>query len=297
MAKITEKSTKADIYAAYQKSYGEVINLEASILRLETEKEQSSEAAPINTQAITIVIPYIHELAQANELQLALRGWDENFKEDFKIVVIGDREPWMNDLVNVIECKRIGNNPPLDVVNKMLLAIDSDLVSEKFIWANDDQYVNTPCMLADFETLKCVGKLSKTFGTTVFQKNKAQTAALLRENKIGNWDFSSHTPIVYEKTKLLALIHKFGLMKNPYLVQTLYFNYYFPKYVPYNVEAREALLKDNIKAGVYRVGADLKLLQQLMPGKKMLSNSETGWSDSLSKILNKRFSEKCRFEK
>lgn len=356
---ITKDSLKKDIFKAYQKSYGETVELNkllekrkeeiqdlnstfinltgvpaesrdtltefetSEVRRIINEHKRLRQLFPeigdftkvsneellgilyneigvnsnvIQSQATTVVIPYIKEFAQANELQLALRGWDKHFKHEMNVVIIGDREPWMNNLVGVIECDRIGNNPPLDVVNKMQLAIDSDLVSEKFIWANDDQYLNTPCILADFETLKGVGHLGNKFGASTYQQNKKRTAELLAELELGNWDFSSHTPIVYEKEKLAELIEKFELKENAYLVQSLYFNYFYPDFVPYNVDAKGALLNDNIKAGVYRVGADLGLLQQLIPQKKLLSNSESGWSEALQKILEKRLPEKCRFE-
>lgn len=252
----------------------------------------------LNQQKVTVVIPFVSEFSQGNELQLALRGWEENFKENFNVVVIGDRAKWMSDELTVIECKRIGDNPPLDIVNKMKMAIDSDLVTEKFIWANDDQYLISPCMLADFETLKCTGLLGeKNYGSSLYQKNKQKTLELLKKEGKGTWDFSSHTPFVFEKQKLQDLISKFNLSKEAHLVATLYLNWYFPGFVPYECDSQVALDHDNLKIGVYRQSADMDRLKKLMPGKKLINNSETGWSDKLSVILNKRFPEKCKFEK
>jgi len=300
MERITKKNTKTEILAAYYQLYttfGEVTYqfeaLKASINAVPSET-QETQFAP---ERVTVCIPYVKALAQGNELQLALRGWSENFREEMNIVVIGDREPWMNNLVHVIECERISNNPPLDVVNKMMLAIDSDLVTEKFIWANDDQYLITPCMLADFETLKCTGKLeNKHLGSTLYQQNKKRTADLLIKNNCSTWDFSIHIPFVFEKEKLFALIATFNLRTEPHLVATLYFNYYFPRFVPYECEGPIPLEHDNLKIGVYRQNADLDRLQKLLLRKKLISNSESGWTDKLSEILNSFFSFKCRFE-
>ncbi len=111
------------------------------------------------------------------------------------------------------------------------------------------------------------------------------------------WDFSTHIPIVYEKKKLLQLIHETELTKEAHLIATLYFNFWFEGYVPYKADGMTALEHDNLKIGVYRKNADYEKLKDLMTKKKLVSNSQSGWTDELSTILNKRFPNKCRFEK
>lgn len=302
MSEITLQNTKAEIFAAYQAAQAAVLDLSEKLSDLndmfnQTSAVQVTSETSLIPERVTVCIPYVKALAQGNELQLALRGWAENFKADMNIVVIGDREDWMSDLVHVIECERISTNPPLDVVNKMMLAIKSEEVTEKFIWANDDQYLISPCMLADFETLKYAGMLGETdFGSTLYQKNKARTAALLLKNNCSTLDFSTHTPVVFEKEKLLEIINKFDLTAEPHLVTTIYFNYWFPRFRPYASETPEALENDNLKVGVYRKGADLERLKKLMQYKKLVSNSESGWTPQLSEILNSYFSYTCRFE-
>jgi hypothetical protein len=290
MTDITDKNTKAEILAAYNEVLKQNEGLKAEVpVKL---------ADTVNK--VTVVIPFAADLAQGNELQLALRGWDQHFKEEFNVVIIGDRTEWMNDeALTVIEHKRIGNNPPLDIVEKLLLAIESDRVTEKFIWANDDQYLISHCMLSDFETLKCSGKLGEqNFGSTLYQKNKQRTFEALKKFGIKDpWDFSTHTPIVYEKNVLKTLFQAFNVKEEAYLIATLYFNFYFPEFVPYNSETSASLDNDNLKVGVYRQGADFDRLKKLMPRKKLINNSETGWSDQLSSILNSIFPTKCRFEK
>jgi len=259
---------------------------------LEDLKEMELDEIP--KEPITVVIPYVKEFAQGNELQLALRGWGKFFYDDFNVVVIGDREDWMNEDVDVIECKRIGNNPPIDIANKMLLAIDSGLVSEKFIWANDDQYLVSPCMLADFETLKCDGALKPPFPNNLYGKNKQATLDALVKKNASTWDYSTHTPFVFEKQKLKELIVQLELTKNARLISSLYFNWYFPEFVPLKVDGGNA--SNNIKVGVYRKDANFGKLKQLIPLKKLVSNSESGWSEPFSKIMNGILDKKCRFE-
>ena len=120
---------------------------------------------------------------------------------------------------------------------------------------------------------------------------------LLKEMGKGTIDFSSHTPFVFEKNKLFDLIERFDLVTEPYLIASLYFNLYFPGFVPIRIDTVTSLEYDNIKIGVYRENADMDKMIKLMPRKKIVSNSENGWSDKFSTVINNVFKEKCRFEK
>lgn len=302
MAEISEKNTKKEILQAYADV---VLKLERAELDrdgfkrafAECMNEKETLSVPASDNKVTVVIPFIAEFAQGNELQLALRSWDEHFRENFNVVIIGDRLPWMNDELDVIECTRAGDNPPLDIARKMKMAIESPLVTDKFIWTNDDQYLVSPCMLADFETLKCVGRLDEfPLGTNLYNRNKKRTFDLLKEINAGLWDFSTHTPFVFEKEKLSWLIHNFNLTEEAHLISTLYHNIFFPGFIPYRIDSREALLNDNLKIGVYRSDADFALMKKLLPGKKIVNNSQRGWTPQLEEILNNTFPEKCRFE-
>jgi hypothetical protein len=292
MIEISEKNTKAEILAAYKTE-------QVARLRLESELE-NAPMATIGEKPVTVCIPYVKEFAQGNELQLALRSYAKYFKENFNMVVIGDSEPWMNELVEVIECERIGKNPPIDIANKMLLAIESNLVSEKFIWANDDQYLVSPCMMADFEILKYTGQLQgQNFGSDLYQQNKKRTYEYLKGNDMPTLDFSIHLPFVFEKQKLKTLIEELNLTEEAYLISSMYFNYFFPGYAPQLVDdaARTSLMYSNIKIGIYRQNPDMDLVLRLLPGKKFIANSQSGWNAAFSKFMNGLLPEKCLFEK
>lgn len=314
---ITEKSTKAEILLAFQTVQNENLQQKEMILRLEKEAEEAAvkkqqgmtdkdllrvkslieENDELKQKKVSVVIPFISGPAQGDELLMAVRGWATHFRENFNIVIIGERQNWMNDQVHVIECLRESDNPPIDIAHKMMLAIESDLVTEKFIWANDDQYLVSPCMMADFETLKCTGKLGeKQFGSNVYQENKKRTFDLLRKLGRSTWDYSSHTPFVFEKTPLKTIINEFGLLETAQLVATLYYNFWFPEYVPYNIDTQHALFNDNFKVGVYRPNADFAKLKQLLPSKKVVNNSQSGWSKQFAEIMRNCYPQMSRFE-
>jgi hypothetical protein len=298
---ISLKNTKAEIMAAYQEQRQNCLQQQETILRLETEAETTPNPSlkeEGEMKKVSVVIPYVKKYAQGNELKLAVRGWDTHFREEFNLVIVGDREPWMNDRLNVIECAVVGSNPPIDIAHKMLRVIESDLVSEKFIWSNDDQYLVSPVMLADLEFLKCTGKLTeKNLGGSLYHENKRATYTALKSMGAGTWDFSVHMPFVFEKEKLRELIETMKLTEKSMLIATLYYNIWFPGFVPYNVETQIALENDNLKAGVYRPNADLDRLRALIPRKKVVGNSQAGYSEKLMKIIADILPNKCRFEK
>lgn len=290
---ISIKNTKQEIFDAYQS----LLKLQETPLGHVDEQEAALDTK--GDTPLSIVIPYVKKLAQGEELKYALRGWDRHFKEDFNIVIIGDREPWMSDLVHVIETERMSENPPIDIAHKMLRAIESELVSEKFVWTNDDQYLVSPVMMADLETLKCTGRLEKkNLAGSLYLDNKARTLKLLKgiKGKDPIWDFSIHFPFVFIKSRLKEVIEECNLTKEAMLIATLYYNLVYPFHVPYNLESQSALEHDNLKAGVYRPNADLSRLRRLIPGKKVIGNSERGYSKEFMSIVAEVLPWKSRFE-
>ncbi len=132
MSEITDKSTKAEILAAYAILKAENENLQQAIVTkekpdTETVKENIVPNLSEKPDIVSVVIPYVKAFAQGNELQLAVRGWAENFKENFNMVIVGDREPWMGENIIVIDSPCVGDNPPIDIAHKLLKVIDAPM--------------------------------------------------------------------------------------------------------------------------------------------------------------------------
>ena len=147
----------------------------------------------------TVVIPYVKNKAQGNELKMALRSFDKFLRFGVNVVIIGDREEWMSDVVTVIEHECVSDNPQIDVLEKLKLAIAADEVTDKFIWSNDDIYLVAPVMLAHIEVPKNKGILRPELYKGIYRDNMERTVALLAD--FPKLDFGTHTPVVYEKQK------------------------------------------------------------------------------------------------
>ena len=93
---------------------------------------------------VTVVIPYCKEFAQGKELLFALRSWQKNVRFGINVVVIGDREGWFSEEITFIEHNRVSDNPQVDTLAKLKVAMESSEVTGRFIWTNDDIYVMNP---------------------------------------------------------------------------------------------------------------------------------------------------------
>lgn len=119
----------------------------------------------------TVVIPYCKEFAQGRELLFALRSWYEKTCFPANLVIIGDREDWFGEEIFVIEHQRTSDNPQIDTMEKLKLAIESPEVTERFIWTNDDIYLVNRVSLAHIEIPKVLGDLNPKKFKGVYAEN------------------------------------------------------------------------------------------------------------------------------
>lgn len=279
-------------------------------MRTKKEEGKKVEADSVNNQApsgglasqenlaildhTTVVIPYVKNKAQGNELKMALRSFDKFLRFGVNVVIIGDWEEWMSDVVTVIEHECVSDNPQIDVLEKLKLAIAADEVTDKFIWSNDDIYLVAPVMLAHIEVPKNKGILRPELYKGIYRDNMERTVALLAD--FPKLDFGTHTPVVYEKQSLVDMFERFPeLNTGGYLISSVYFNTLFPEFNPISsIELNWQ--SDNIALSIVSKQPDHKKFQELVSKKIFLNNAESGYSDFLMKYLLEMFPDKSEFE-
>ena len=255
--------------------------------------DSDTKENPITTDHVTVVIPYVKEKAQGDELRMALRSLHKFLRFGVNVVVIGDREEWMSDEVTVIEHDCVSDNPQIDVVEKLKLAIVADEVTEKFIWSNDDIYLIAPVMLAHFEVPKNKGALRPELYKGVYKENMLSTVELLTD--FPKLDFGTHTPIVYQKQKLVDMFERFPeLNAGGYLISSVYFNTLWDTEPISSIELNWQ--SDNIALSIVSKQPDSEKFEELVSKKMFLNNAESGYSDFLMKYLLTMFPDKSDFE-
>lgn len=242
---------------------------------------------------ISVVIPYLASAACGSELMYALRAWAENFPEA-QIVIIGDRPDYVSDQVIHIPHVAEFKSPQLDVTAKLIQAIASDLISEDFILTNDDIYPVNPIELDDITELKCAGFLGNTKknANPLYKQKLFRTMELLQGRRLPSYDYATHTPFMFNKTRLAKVIARYKADQEPLLISSLYFNTCFPKEVPQVIKGGPT---GETIAYVYRANPDQAVLESAFMNRKFINHNSEGYNAVLP-FLEKYFPEKSRFE-
>lgn len=240
----------------------------------------------------TVVIPYCKEFAQGRELLFALRSWYEKTCFPANLVIIGDREDWFGEEIFVIEHQRTSDNPQIDTMEKLKLAIESPEVTERFIWTNDDIYLVNRVSLAHIEIPKVLGDLNPKKFKGVYAENMSRTIMLLDKFGLPKQNYGTHTPVLFEKFKLVEMLERFPEAESGVLFSSLYFNSQaFPAYpIVLDWETDQFLLpvisqKPNEERAI-----------ELLQRKVFLNNTVSGHSAWLEKFLEQMFPEPSIFE-
>lgn len=240
----------------------------------------------------SVVIPYCKEFAQGKELLYALRSWDKNccFPADF--VVIGDKEDWFSDEIHFIECPRVSDNPSVDTYHKLKVALESDLVTDDFIWTNDDIYVLQPIDLSHIQLPKVLGPLDTSKYKGFYRENMQRTIDCLKHLGTACQNYGTHTPVMFNKASWLGLIAKLDeQITQGMLYTSIYFNLQQPQVTAVTLDWR----KDPFLLPVVSQNPSTEVVKSLLP-KMFLNNARSGYSPWLESFLDKEFPAKCLFE-
>lgn len=240
----------------------------------------------------TVVIPYCKEFAQGRELLFALRSWYNNARFPANLVIIGDREDWFGEEVTVIEHQRTSDNPQIDTMEKLKLAIESPEVTERFIWTNDDIYLVNRVSLAHIEIPKVLGELKPEKFKGAYAENMSRTVMLLDKFGLPKLNYGTHTPVLFEKFRLKDMLERFPEAESGVLFSSLYFNFQpFPAH-PVVLDWKT----DQFLLPVISQKPDEQRAKELLQRKVFLNNTVSGYSAWLEKFLEQMFPEPSIFE-
>ncbi|KAA6349001.1 hypothetical protein EZS27_003601 [termite gut metagenome] len=240
------------------------------------------------TETVTIVIPYVKKFALGDELKYAIASWLRFFSTPFNIVVIGDGEE-EESLKNkedgqapimLIAHACTSDNPQVDLMEKLKMAIASPEVSERFIFAADDIYLVSPVMLPDIETLKITGIANEKSYTGIKAENYKRTAELL---EISSYPcYEAHLPVLFEKEKWIELfeIHP-QLSEGGYFFTSVYFRHFYPRFVPVTLNWNADIYLLPVHSGQ----PDEQVFRAILHRKKFLTTAKEGFSKWLRNQL------------
>lgn len=257
--------------------------------------ESSAEALPVipvKTDHTSVVFPYCKEFAQGKELLYALRSWYKNCCFQANFVVIGDKEDWFSEEICFIECPRVSDNPSVDTYHKLKVALESDKVTDDFVWTNDDIYVLQSIDLSHIQLPKVLGPLDTSKYKGFYRENMQRTIDCLKQLGAACLNYGTHTPVMFNKASWLGLIAKLDeQITQGMLYTSIYFNLQQPQVTAVTLDWR----KDPFLLPVVSQNPSTEVVKSLLP-KMFLNNARSGYSPWLESFLDKEFPAKCLFE-
>lgn len=219
-------------------------------------QEQEPQIAAV-PDFLDIVIPYVYSTVVWQELRYALRSIEKNVKFPHRIFLVADKFPeWANKenlhLVKVEQFKGIPFSKAFDQWRKIMAVINDERISERFVYAYDDQLWLKKIDSDFFDTIyssprvKTLADLNKTVPSaganwrTIFM----HSVDILRKNGKPTYNYEIHIPRLLEKARVKTLIETYGITeRSATVLSTLYFNTFFTGQ-PEDVSGVRAVIKE-----------------------------------------------------
>jgi hypothetical protein len=251
---------------------------------------------------IDFIIPYIMGPDNGLELKYALRSIQKNFQHtNYRIIIAGEKPEWLTG-VEFLPFDRIPHQKYrnfTDQLLKLYSALTGLDVSAQFIWTYDDVYFTQPVKLTEITALKAVASfdryprhLDNSGAGPNWKSTMDYTMLTVLENRGSNYNYETHLPRYFSKSRILQLIDKYNLLGKPMMISSLYYNLYYKDKQP-------LCLFDNNQGTRFMLRSvlDPKSLKKHLLRHKFANNDPRVWNVVLQKVLLELFPEKSRFEK
>lgn len=189
----------------------------------------------------TVVWVYWNSGAVSDEMKWSMASVMKNLSGASNLVICGDRPKWWKG--EYISCPRVKREDVtktfgsgrftkwVDSVMKLWAIIESPLVTENFLWMYDDTFVLTPYTFDQIAVPVADNRLhaSQIPESHSWHEVRRRTANSLAARGLPVWNYSTHHPAVYSKSKLVQTIQEFDLPQSPRLIESLYLNHHYPQ--------------------------------------------------------------------
>lgn len=247
----------------------------------------------IDKDAYLVVIPYRAAGAQGCELELAVAGWQQHFKEKHVIVVTGEDDPKIKGVTFVrsprVPAKEGQYRQHLDYVSCFRKVHEAYPETKGFIFVADDVYAVHDFDIVDVKVLKYQGAdiTSRADSDNPWQRDKAKGKAVLLAENYPTKNYTTHLPQWYEWDKLEALWEKYDMANESYLMEDLYFNiYYGDRLAHFTGDIAQDLI---YKCGIYRSAPRMDIVESAFTKKIWIQNSPEGWIPQLENMLKAHY--------
>lgn len=250
---------------------------------------------------IDIIIPYVLGPDKGLELKFALRSIEKNFQHDnYRVIVVGDRPEWLKEEYNFpfSQVHKQKYRTFTDQLLKLYSLLIEENISTQFIWTYDDVYFTRPVKLSDIRELKAVASftkypnhLEKAAAGPNWMGTLQYTMNTVTELGGSNYNYETHLPRLFSRTRILKLIDEHNLLGRPMMLSSLYYNLYY--------KDKEPLCLFDKNPGIrflLRSVFDVETLEKHMNRHQFTNNDPRVWNQALKNALSKLFTQKSKYE-
>lgn len=160
------------------------------------------------------------------ELRYSLRSVAAYVPHD-RVIIAGDIPSGLSDRVHCVRNARYDADRYISSTANILAAMTRADVSADFIVMNDDIFVLKPWTFRHQHRAPIAQLLDDPSFKGDYRSRMVSTAGLLRSIGIADPLFYSlHTPTIYNRAKMAAMLSEYPMPKYKYLTRTLYHNLY-----------------------------------------------------------------------
>lgn len=260
-----------------------------------TNKPDMNEISDNNKDTVSfvchIVYVYVKSPAKWMEMQTSVKSVRTHFKSPHKIFVVGDN-PGIPGVIHLpIMQIRGANSKPKDALKKLLFISLNPQINEKFLYFYDDIVLLRDVTWEWFEQ-KIIANDHVKDPATYFSKPTRgvspvgawrhmfdRTFAFLQKKGLPTYNYETHLPRIFEKSKIQETYRRFGALTENGLFSSLYFNLHYTQ--------PNILLNANpmIKAGIHRPYDKPERLEADVKGRIFLNYNDVGLNDLLKKYI------------
>jgi len=239
-----------------------------------------------------------------NELRYSLRSLVANFPNLGPVFVVGHRPDWLSDeAIHIPMVDLHSRNKDANLINKILLAIHHDAMTEHFLRLSDDQMILQP---TPFEKMRprylhdLADRTQRWWKHNRWKKRLRRTYGLLLKEQRPTYHYDSHIPMPIEAERFAGTMARVDYdVGIGYTINTLYYNLI-------GMKRRHKLGKIKCTFEKPVMGEDgepltgqaaLDAIREKLEGKTFLGYNDNGLTPELKQVIMDLYPKPSRFER
>lgn len=163
-----------------------------------------------------------------NEIRFSLRALEKNLRDYQHIYVVGIKPDWLKNVRHIPHVDELIHNADGNIARKVLRVCQEEDLTEKFLFINDDHFINKPVRAADIPPYH-KGDLTRYpeqfFQQSFWRGRLWRTKNVLLSRGFTTLHYDCHTPLVINKKLFPQALSQFDYEVNiGYTMKSMYAN-------------------------------------------------------------------------